>query len=87
MEEASRLLLEACHQFRDAVADLRGPLERDVENAAARCWEIREKTVQVSIRAVFLRLNLGLKKYGEPWAIIDLENASHWRYGEKRVRS
>ena len=48
MDEEASLMLEACTSYREAADDLRGQLEVDVERAALKCWDIREKSVQVS---------------------------------------
>lgn len=47
MDKAASLMLEACTSFREAADGLVGQLEIDVERAASKCWDIREKSVQV----------------------------------------
>lgn len=45
--QAGRLLTSACEAFHSAEETLDGQLERDVEQAAAKCWALRDKSVQV----------------------------------------
>ena len=47
MNNASHLLASACAAFKEAALALNGPLERDVEASAAKCWNLKERSVQV----------------------------------------
>jgi len=47
MNKASCLLFSACDAFKNAAVALNGPLERDVEKSALKCWNLRERSVQV----------------------------------------
>jgi len=49
--QAERLLTSACQAFHSAEETLDG-LERDVEQAAAKCWAFRDKPVQVCVSVV-----------------------------------
>ncbi|KAL4539441.1 hypothetical protein Ndes2437B_g02183 [Nannochloris sp. 'desiccata'] len=50
MNNASFLLSSACAAFKNAALALNGPLERDVEASAAKCWDLRERSVQIKGR-------------------------------------
>lgn len=58
MNNASFLLSSACAAFKNAALALNGPLERDVEASAAKCWDLRERSVQVIVKCRYCNFPL-----------------------------